>query len=129
MAADVVKITDVGMGITTNRLKGAGTEPKFLHWGTGTTPAANGNTALETPGAEARTDGTSTREETNVANDTYQVTGPIICTGVEKAITEIGLFDADANGNLYLRGTFDVINVKVGDSIGPIVRVVYDQAT
>jgi hypothetical protein len=126
--ADVVKITDAGLDITTNRIKGAGTEPKYVHWGEGTTPAANADTVLETPGGESRTEGTSTQQTTNTANDTYQVVGALTCVDSGKAITEAGLFDADTDGNLYIRGTFDEINVNVGDSIQLTIKVVYDQA-
>ncbi len=126
MAADVVKLVDSGLAITTNRIKGAGTEPKYIAWGTGSTPAANGDTELEAESAEARTEGTSTRETTNVSNDTYRVTGKITATG-DRAITEAGLLDADSGGNLFLHGTFDVINVKTGDSITFTCDTVYDQ--
>ena len=125
---DVVKVTDAGMAIVTNRIKGAGTEPKHIGWGIGTTGAANGDTALESASAEARTDGTSTRQQTNVANDTYQVVGTVTCAGAGKAITEMGLFDAATDGNLFLRATFSAINVSVGDSIEFTAKAVFDQA-
>lgn len=125
--ADVVVVTDIGMGIVTNRIKGAGTEPNNIGWGTGATAAAVGNTALETARAEARTVGTSTREQTNVANDTYQVVGTITASGSSAAITEVGLFDASTAGNLFLRGTFSAINVSVGDSIEFTIKSVFDQ--
>lgn len=124
---DVVVVTDVGMGIITNRVKGAGTEPNHIGWGTGVTAAAAGNTALETARAEARTAGTSTREQTNVTNDTYQVVGTITASGSAAAITEVGLFDASTAGNMFLRGTFDAINVNVGDSIQFTIKSVFDQ--
>jgi hypothetical protein len=126
--ADAAKVTDVGMGITTNRIKGAGTEPKHIGWGIGTTGAANGDTGLESASAEARTDGTSTREQTNVANDTYQVVGTVTCAGAGKAITEVVLMDAATDGNCYLRGTFSAINVSVGDSVAFTIKSVHDQA-
>ena len=56
MAADVVKVVNNGLAIITNRIAGAGTEPKWVHWGTGATAAAVANTALETARAEARVD-------------------------------------------------------------------------
>ena len=67
--ADVSLVTDVGMSIATNRMVGSGTEPKYIGWGTGTTAPVAGNTTLETPGAESRTTGTSSRATTNVTND------------------------------------------------------------
>lgn len=126
--ADVALIPDTGMAITTNRVKGAGTEPNYIAWGVGTTAPAVGNTALQTPSAEARTAGTSTQVTTNTTNDTYQVVGTIVCASAAKAITEVGLFDASSSGNLFMRGTFSAINVSVGDGIQFTIKTVYEQA-
>lgn len=126
--ADVVKVVNGGLDILTNRIKGSGTEPKYIGWGTGTTAAAVTDTALETARAEARTDGTSTQQTTNTTNDTYRVVGTITCATTAAAITEVGLSDASTSGNLFLRGTFDVINVSVGDSIQFTINSVFDQA-
>ena len=123
----VALATDVGMGIVTNRMKGAGTEPNFIGWGTGATAPVAGNTVLQTAAAEARATGVSTRVLTNVANDTYQVVGSITCAGSAKAITEIGLFDAATAGNLFARATFLPINLSVGDSTQFTVLTVFDQ--
>ena len=134
MPADVTKVVDGGLDITTNRLIGAGTEPKYIGAGTGTTAAANGDTGLETPRNEARIEGTSSRVTTNTTNDSYSVTGTWTCTGTEVALTELALFDGAGTGtpptgaNLFLRGTFDVINLKVSNTIIPTIKVVYNQA-
>jgi len=125
---DVVVVTNNGLAITTNRIKGSGTEPNWVHWGTGVTVAAEANTALVTPRAEARVSGTSTQQTTNTTSDTYQVIGTLTAASTSAAITEAGLFDASTSGNLYLRATFDPINVSVGDSIQFTIKVVYDQA-
>ena len=121
MAADVVYVVDNGLAITTDRLLDTPTHnaPKWIHWGTGTTAAATDDTVLETPGAEARTEGGETQETTTTAGDTFQVVGIITCAGAGKAITEAGLFShlTSTTGYLYLRATFDVINVQVGGSI------------
>jgi hypothetical protein len=126
--ADVAVVSNKGLEITTNRIKGAGEEPKYIGWGIGTTPAAAGDTALESAGAEARTNGTSSQETTNTTNDTYRVVGSIACAGSAKAITEVALFDAAVAGNLFLRGTFSPINVNAGDAITFTVDTVYNQA-
>jgi hypothetical protein len=123
------KLTNAGLAIITNRIKGAGTEPNYVHWGTGTTAAAVTDTTLETAGAESRTSGTSTRVTTTATNDTYQVVGTITCTGSGKAITEMGLFDASTDGNLFTRHTFSAINVAVGDSIQFTAKTVYANAS
>lgn len=116
--ADVKIITSVGLGLISAALKGATySEPKYIGWGTGTTPPVAGNTALETPAAEARTLATTSVETTTVANDTYRITGLITCTGSQKAITEVGLFTAATGGSMYARVTFDAVTVDPGDSI------------
>jgi len=112
-------VTNVGIGIIANRIKGTGTEPKYVAWGTG----ANGGTDyytptdLITPALEARTSGTSSLATTVKANDTYRVVGEITCTGASKVITEVGLFDALTVGNLFVATDFTAINVSPGDSI------------
>ena len=134
MAADVVKVTDTGLSITTNRLKGSGTAPDYGGWGTGTTAAANGDTGLETPRNEARVQGTATQQQTNTANDTHQVVVELTCAATVAAITEFGLFDGAGTGtpptgaNLFSRATFDVLNLSVGNKIEFTHKTVYDQA-
>ena len=127
MAADVVKIVDTGLALTASRLKGSGSEPKYVAWGTGATAAADGNTTLATESGEARTEGTTTLQTTSTAGDTYQVVGSITATAV-RAIVEAGLLDSSASGTLFLRGTFDVINVNTSDSISFTVKTQYQQA-
>lgn len=115
--AQVDKSTDAGSAIIANRIKGAGTEPNYAHWGTGATAAAVTDTALQTARAEARVAGTSTRETTTVANDTYRLVTTLTCASTAAAITEYGQFDASTSGNMLLRSTFDALNLQVGDSI------------
>jgi hypothetical protein len=109
-------LTNAGRAIITNRLKGAGTEPNFVAWGTGTTAEAATQTALVTESAEARTTGTSTQQTTTVTNDTYRVVGTITATAA-RAITESGLFDAVTAGNMFTRAVYSVINLATNDSI------------
>lgn len=132
MAADVVKVVDQGMEITTDRLLDSpnGNQPQWIDWGTGTTPAADADTVLETPkDDEARTVGVMTQETTSVTDDTLQVVGTITCAASGAAITECGLFThlTSTTGFLYLRATFDAINVQVGNSIEFTIKVKYDQ--
>lgn len=126
--ADAAYVVDAGLGIVTNRLKGAGTEPKYVGWGTGATGAAATDTGLQTPAAEARTDGTSSLQTGSTANDTYQVVGQITCAGSAKAITEVALYDASTAGTGFFHGTFSAINVSVGDSIEFTLKAVFNQA-
>ena len=108
--------------MTTNRLKGAGTEPLFVAWGTGAGTAVITDTTLFTESAETRTSGTSTQQTTTVTSDTYQVIGTITATAV-RAITNAGLFDAVTVGNLFVKGDFATINLASGDSIQFTIKI------
>jgi hypothetical protein len=113
---------NAGKAITTNRLKGAGTEPLFVAWGTGAGTAAITDTTLFTEAAEARTSGASTQQTTTVTNDTYQVIGTITAVAI-RAITNAGLFDASTVGNLFVKGDFSTINLAIGDSIQFTIKI------
>ncbi len=112
--------TNAGAAVVTNRVTQAGTAPRYIGWGTGTTTAAVSQTALVTEAAPTtgggRTLGTESRVTGSVTNDTYQVAGSVTATGAA-AITEAGLFDATSAGNMLIRGDFAAINVGSGDSI------------
>lgn len=109
-----------GTAIITNRVTQAGTAPKNIGWGIGTTPAAVTDTALVTESAPTtaggRTVGTESRTTTTVTNDTYTVAG-LVTAGGTLAITEAGLFDAVTAGNMLIRGVFGAYNVVSGDTI------------
>jgi hypothetical protein len=126
--ADVIYVVDDGLAIITNRIIGAGTEPKYIGWGTNATAATAADTGLGTAAAESRTTGTGTRVTTTETNDTYQVVGTIACASAGKTIAEVGLFDADTDGNMFLHGTFTGIPLNVGDSIQFTIQTVFDQA-
>jgi hypothetical protein len=100
---------------------------KYVAWGTGTTGAAVGDTALETESAEDRTTGTQSQQETNSANDTYRVVGTITATDT-RAITEAGVLSADDAGSLLGRAVFSAVNLVTGDSIAFTNNFVFDQA-
>jgi hypothetical protein len=108
-------LTNAGRDILTNRIKAAGTEPNFVAIGTGATAEAASQTALVTE-VETRVAGTSTRQTTSVANDTYRVVGTVSITAT-RALQESGLFDASSAGNMFTRGVFTTINLVNGDSI------------
>jgi hypothetical protein len=112
--ATVVKLTATGRGIISDRIKGTGTEPLNIGWGTGTTAPVDGDTALETASAESKVAGTSSVQTTTTTDDTYRVVGTITSSSTQ-SITEAALFD-DADV-LFMRGTFTAINVDNGDSI------------
>jgi hypothetical protein len=121
-----------GLDITTNRLKGAGTEPLYIGWGVGAGTTAKADTSLfgerlvdlATAAGTDHTAGTSSRVLTTTANDTYRVTGTRTATGAG-TVTNAGLFDAASGGNLYLKGDFTGIGLASGDSIAFTINAVY----
>lgn len=117
-------IVNGGHAIVTNRMISAGTEPKYVAWGTGAGTAAASDTTLFTESTEeARTNGTSSRVTTTVTNDTYQVVGTITVATSNKTITNVGLFDASTSGNLYFKSDFTGLALLIGDSITFTIRV------
>ena len=115
--------TNAGRAITSNRIKGSGTEPNYVGMGTGAGTAAVTDTTLFTE-VETRTAGTSTQQTTTVTNDTYQVIGTITATAT-RAVTNAGLFDAAASGNLFMKGDFSTINLSSGDSVQFTMKVAF----
>jgi hypothetical protein len=127
---------NAGRDILTNRIKGSGTEPLNIGWGTGTqtttlaTDTGLGPTTVEklvdltTSAGTDHTVGTSSRVTTTTTNDSYQVTGTRTATA-SGAVTVAGLFDAASGGNLFVKGDFAAINLANGDSILFTFKVVY----
>lgn len=115
--------TNAGKAVTTNRIKGAGTEPNFVAIGTGAGTAAAADTTLFTE-VETRATGTSTQQTTTVTNDTYQVVGTITATAA-RAVTNAGLFDASTAGNLFMKGDFATVNLAINDSIQLTCKVAF----
>lgn len=116
-------VVNNGVGIITNRVKGAGTEPVNVGWGTGAGTTAKTDTSLFTEalvslsaGTTDHTAGTSTQQTTTVTNDTYQVVATRTATGAG-TVTNAGLWDAASGGTLFLKGDFTGIGLASGDSI------------
>lgn len=118
--ATVVPYT--GLAICTNRLKSSGTEPNYVAWGTGAGTAAQSDTTLFTEASEARVAGTSTQQTTTQTNDTYQVLGTLTANGT-KTITNAGLFDASASGNMALKGDFTGVVLALNDQIAFTMKI------
>lgn len=118
--ANGVCVVNAGVAILTNRIIQAGTAPKNIGWGTGTTTPAVTDTALQTEAAPTtaggRTVGTESRTTTTATNDTYTVTGTVTAGGT-LAITEYGQFDNVTAGNMLIHAVFSAVNVVLGDSI------------
>lgn len=86
---------------------------KWHDSGIGTGAEAVGDTALGTPTGDARVSGT---QDNSVAKQYKSVA--TIAYAVDKAVTEHGLFSANAVGTLWDRTKFAAINVVGGaDSI------------
>lgn len=104
-----------GKAVVTNRIKGSGTEPNYVAWGTGAgTTAATDTTLFSETGS--RVAGTSTQQTTSTTDDTYQVVGTLTA-GSSLTITNAGLFDASSSGNLFVKGDFTGLALNSGDSI------------
>jgi hypothetical protein len=119
-----IVLTNSGKGIITNRLKGAGTEPNWLSWGTGAGVADPTDTTLFSESSETRVAGTSSRQTSTDTNDTYQVVGTLTATA-SRAITNAGLWDLVSGGNLFIKGDFATINLAQNDSIQFTVKAVF----
>src|SRR4030095_11220815 len=125
-------VVDGGLDIVTNRIKGAGTEPLNVGWGTGAGNTTRNDTSLVTealgsPGAGQtdHTAGTSTRQTTTTTNDTYQVVGTRTATGAG-TVTNAGLGDAASGGNIFLKGDFTGSGLASGDSIAFTIKAIFD---
>ena len=125
------KVVNGGMAIVTNRIIGAGTEPKYIGWGTGAGTAAITDTALSTEKdvdlsatTGTRTTGAATRTTVTNTNDNLQWTGTRTATGAGP-VTNAGLFDnaTIGSGSLFLHGDFTGIGLASGDSIAFTINV------
>mgnify|MGYP001562563075 CR=1 FL=1 len=120
-----------GRGIVTARLRGTGTEPLNIGWGTGagTTVAADTTLFTEvlvnmTAGGTDHTVGASSQVTTTTTNDTYRVIGTRTATAVG-TITNAGLFDAASGGTLFMKGDFAGIALSANDAISFTMNVQY----
>lgn len=129
-------VVNAGRDIVTNRIKGLGTEPLNMGWGTGTqttalvTDTGLGPTTVEklvdltTSAGTDHTLGVSTRQTTTVTNDTYRVVATRTATGAG-TVTVMGLFDAASGGNLFAKGDFAGVALAIGDSIQGTWNIVF----
>ncbi len=116
-------IVNTGRAVVTNRMKGAGTEPLFMAWGTGAGTAGATDTTLFTEAAETRVSATTTQQTTTTTNDTWRAVGTITVASTGKTITNMGLFDASTSGNLFFKTDFAGLPLNVGDAIAFTVNV------
>jgi hypothetical protein len=115
---------DLGSGLVTTAgvvymaadMAGGANDISAFNWhgtGTGTTAAAIGDTALQTPAGPARQSGTQT---TPGSTNVYRSVATLAYTGTV-AVTEWGLFSAVTTGTMWDHKVFTAINVVNGDSI------------
>jgi hypothetical protein len=123
-----------GRSIITNKLKGNGTEPKFIGWGGANaaptiTGSTNSDVNLFLPASEARATGTSVQITTAQLADTYQVTGSITAAAI-KTISEAGLFDSGTNSpttTLAVSIASGTTSISLGAQTGPTALNYYAQ--
>lgn len=126
-------VTTAGRAVAVNRVRGTGTEPLYVGWGTGAGTASTGATALYTEKAANLSTGTGTRvtgssasHSTTVTGDTYRVTATYTASG-SGTVTNAGLFDASTitAGNLFMYGDFTGIGLASNDAIAFTIDVVF----
>lgn len=95
---------------------------KYLGWGTGAGTSSAADTTLFTETTTANDPGyaraatTNTVVTTTVTNDTLQMVGTLTA-GAALTITNCGVFDATANGNLFVKADFTGLALNSGDNI------------
>lgn len=94
------------------------TGTSYIGWGTGSTAAAKGDTALGTEASEARV--AATRSQPSADQIRYVAT---ITANGTKTITEAGAFDAITSGTMLVRSVFTGIQVVSGDTVEFTVTV------
>lgn len=114
-------VTHAGEQLACDLLRGAGTVPSYVAWGTGSTTAAKSQTTLTTEASESRVNGTTSTNGTG-SSATFRVVATITADGT-KTISEAGLFTAASSGTMFLRGDFTGIAVESGDTIEFTVEV------
>lgn len=120
-------VTNNGLANITAAWHNYASRMRYLQWGEGSGQSASDNDIASVGNTtESRTEGTTSQQTENTTNDTYQVVGTITAAG-NRAITEVGVFDAPTDGNMGIYGDFPVINLAASDSITFTVRVTLDQ--
>jgi hypothetical protein len=117
-------MVNLGPGILSNRMTGAGTEPKFVGWGTGAGTAVVANStlftevALDGTGAGTRPTGVTSRVTTTQTNDTWKCVATCTATAT-LTITNAGLWDnaTIGSGTLFIKADHSADGLVSGDSI------------
>lgn len=107
-------VTNSGKAEAAELLVGAGTAFNNVAIGTGTTNFAATSTQLNNE--YKRDTATTSTATTDVTGDTAQFVNTFSITE-SKAITEAGVFNASAAGDMIAAQTFSAVNVASGDSL------------
>lgn len=118
-----IVLTNSGKRILANRIKGIGTEPSWLAWGSGAGISSPADTDLFSESPEGRTLCVTSIQTTNMADDTYQAVGTLTAT-VPRSVTNAALFDSLNGGNIFIKGDFATVNLQANDSIQFTVKAV-----
>ena len=106
-------VVDTGLDYIASRMKdAAATAMTHMGLGTGTTSAAAGDTALETPAGSREL-----LDSTTVTDNTITYVSDFEAGDVTGAITEAGIFNAASSGTMLCRVTFSAVNLTSSDSI------------
>lgn len=110
-------VVDPGLAFIASRMIGT-TAAVMSHMavGTGTTAAADAQTALVTESARVALT-SSTQVTTTVSNDSVQYVATFVPGVATAAITEAGLFNAASVGTMLARTVFPVINKGALDTL------------
>lgn len=113
-------VTTSGKGLISGRINGVGSPaaPTSMYIGTGTTPAAAGDTDLESILSGDGLDGgagTASLQTTTVANDTCRLVKSWTSASVsDVAVTEMGI--KNSGGTLLVRNVFSAYTLRTGDT-------------
>ena len=104
-------VVTAGKNYVADRIKNNSTVMSHMAIGTGSTPAAAGNTALGSESARTALTSSTVTDNEIVYVDTFAAgTG----TG---AITEAGIFNASSGGTMLCRTVFSVVNKGASDAM------------
>jgi hypothetical protein len=127
--ASTAYITNKGLNILANRLKGVGDEPIYFAWGSGAGVAAPGDLALFTEESELRAILTSQLDTVSSVGDSYKLSGAIVANA-DKIITNWGVFDAPVGGNLLLHESISPgESYKIGQVGAFLFRILFVRGT
>jgi len=125
-------VVNTGLAGISSRITGAGSESAFTYLavGTGTTTEDATDTALETELTDsgfARASATVAQTTTTTTNDSTTLDYTWTATA-DKAITEVGAFNAGSGGTLLGHKVFSAINVTSGSSLEIIYKFIIARA-